>query len=272
MVTIAGSKEPVEFGGNARREQKVFLDQEKFRVERLLQGMQDVMNAYNSARSIVPLPTATLTPASQNGQGNGFYRGASLFSAMAEVAHAQKLNGINEKLAGSDVITEEPKRTLITKIQEMKKRQHSQFLPQLRRVLGRPKRVDKALKRRDGRVDLEDAGSNGRRRILLSICEFSPRGQWATRFEVCEAHPTPESSDDRSREVHTRESFLRNPTMSFGYQDRNFRKRAKFRVLEGIQTKKRKKKKRIREGKREFARKGRHDLRRSDSSRVLRQF
>ncbi|KAL5991613.1 hypothetical protein ACLOJK_012522 [Asimina triloba] len=65
------------------KEQKVFLDQEKFRVERLLQGMQDVMNAYNSARSIVPLPTSTPTPASQNGLGNGFYRGYPVFNTPA---------------------------------------------------------------------------------------------------------------------------------------------------------------------------------------------
>lgn len=46
------------------KEQKVMLDQEKCRVETLLQGMQNVMNAYNSPGSISQPSVSAATPKS----------------------------------------------------------------------------------------------------------------------------------------------------------------------------------------------------------------
>lgn len=55
------------------KEQKLVIDNEKCRVEKLLQGMQDAMNAYNSAGSISP--GVTTTPISQMGLRNGSHEG-----------------------------------------------------------------------------------------------------------------------------------------------------------------------------------------------------
>lgn len=53
------------------KEQKVILDQEKSRVEKLLQGMQNVMQAYGTVGSISPPMAAAMTPAPHTGLRNG---------------------------------------------------------------------------------------------------------------------------------------------------------------------------------------------------------
>lgn len=51
--------------------QKVILDQEKSRVEKLLRGMQNVMQAYSMGEIISPPMAATMTPAPHTGPRNG---------------------------------------------------------------------------------------------------------------------------------------------------------------------------------------------------------
>lgn len=46
-------------------QEKARLDQEKSRVQNLLQGMQDVMNVYNSTAASAPPPPAITTAAAQ---------------------------------------------------------------------------------------------------------------------------------------------------------------------------------------------------------------
>ncbi|XP_058109325.1 uncharacterized protein LOC131252673 [Magnolia sinica] len=62
------------------KEQKVILDKEKCRVEKLLQGMQDVMHAYNSAGSVAPISTAAMTPIPQIGLRNGSHGGYPIYN------------------------------------------------------------------------------------------------------------------------------------------------------------------------------------------------
>lgn len=51
--------------------QKVILDQEKSRVEKLLRGMQNVMQAYSMGEIISPPMAATMSPSPHTGPRNG---------------------------------------------------------------------------------------------------------------------------------------------------------------------------------------------------------
>lgn len=57
------------------KEQKLMVDNERNRVERLLQGMQAAMNAYNSAGSVSPVATTSSPPM---GLRNGSHEGIQL--------------------------------------------------------------------------------------------------------------------------------------------------------------------------------------------------
>lgn len=61
-----------------------------------------------------------------------------------------------------------------------------QLLPKLGRVLGSPERIDLPPERVDGGVDLEHAGRDGLRGVLLAADEIAPAG-----FQILKAHPPP---------------------------------------------------------------------------------
>lgn len=70
-----------------------------------------------------------------------------------------------------------------------KKVESSQLFSKLRRIFRRSKRIDEALERRDSCVDLEDAGCDRLRCVLLSVGDISPERHRTAGFYVLEAHP-----------------------------------------------------------------------------------
>lgn len=86
-------------------------------------------------------------------------------------------------------------------------REHSQLLPELGRVLGSPESIDLPSERADGGVDLEYAGRDGLRRVLLAADEMAPPG-----FQILKAHPSRFDLTLSPRETETETTTTRTRT------------------------------------------------------------